>query len=221
MYLLLVEDDLALGNALLKLLKAHYRVEWVRALAAARSHFEAAEPDLVLLDLGLPDGDGLQWLRQLRHQGRQLPVLILSARDQLDDRVQGLDTGADDYLVKPFEPDELLARIRVLLRRRAGQASPVIRVGELHYTPDSDTFTLSGQALTLAPKEQQLLQVLVMAGGRVVSRERLTQQLYGSGNGADSNTLEVHIHALRKQLGRERIATVRGQGYRLVESITE
>ncbi|PSJ45797.1 DNA-binding response regulator [Zobellella endophytica] len=216
MYLLLVEDDLALGNALVKLLKAHYRVEWVRQLAAARAHFAAAEIELILLDLGLPDGDGLGWLQQLRSQGHELPVLILSARDQLDDRVQGLDTGADDYLVKPFEPDELLARIRVLLRRQAGQASPVIHLGALSFYPDSQQFMLHDRPLTLPPKEQQLLRVLAMARGQTVSRERLTQQLYGMGNGADSNTLEVHIHALRRQLGKDRILTIRGQGYRLV-----
>ena len=216
MYLLLVEDDLALGRALLKLLQGHYRVDWVRTLRDARTHFAAAEVDLVLLDLGLPDGDGLAWLQQLRSTEQPVPVLILSARDQLDDRIQGLDTGADDYLVKPFEPDELLARIRVLLRRRAGRAGAVIRVGDLCFYPDRRQFLLADQPLELPPKELQLLTVLIMAAGKVVSRERLTQQLYGLDNGADSNTLEVHIHALRRQLGKERIQTLRGQGYRLV-----
>lgn len=216
MLLLLVEDDLALGNALLKLLRPHYRVEWVRTLAAAKQHLAASDADLILLDLGLPDGDGLHWLQQLRRQHYARPVLILSARDQLDDRVQGLDTGADDYLVKPFEPDELLARIRVLLRRGAGSASPVIAMGALEYAPHTDAFTLSGKGLALSPMEHRLLQTLIMAKGQVVARERLLQQWYGTGNGGDSNTLDVHIHALRKQLGRERIITVRGQGYRLV-----
>lgn len=216
MYLLLVEDDLALGTALLKLLASQYRVDWVRDLASARRHQQAAQYDLLLLDLGLPDGDGVAWLKSLRGAGLDLPVLILSARDALDDRVQGLDTGADDYLVKPFEPDELLARIRVLLRRQAGKAKPVLEAGALHYAPDSQDFFLDGQRLVLPRKEQQLLAVLIQAGDKPVARERLLQQLYGLGNEAESNTLEVHIHALRKAVGKPRIETVRGFGYRLV-----
>jgi DNA-binding response OmpR family regulator len=215
-YLLLVEDDLGLGQSLLKLLQQRYRVHWVRSLAAARSHFEAGEHDLMLLDLGLPDGDGVDWLRSLRATGNRLPVLIISARDQLDDRVRGLDTGADDYLVKPFEPEELLARIRVLLRRRSGTARPRIEVGALGFAADSHQFYLDDEPITFSPKEHQILAVLIQAGGQVVSRERLTQQLYGIGDAADSNTLEVHIHGLRKALGKERIETVRGLGYRLV-----
>ncbi|MCC4265587.1 response regulator [Oceanimonas baumannii] len=215
MLLLLIEDDLALGKALLKLLQPHYRLEWVRTLSAAKQYLAVTDADLVLLDLGLPDGDGLHWLQQFRRHQHTQPVLILSARDQLDERVQGLDTGADDYLVKPFEADELLARIRVLLRRSAGSAHPVITAGALEYTPHTDTFILSGDPLTLPPMEHRLLQTLIMAKGRVVPRERLLQQWYGTGNGGDSNTLDVHIHSLRKRLGRERVVTVRGQGYRL------
>lgn len=216
MYLLLVEDDLALGNALLKLLKTRYRVDWVRNLSTARGYFEAAQYDLMLLDLGLPDGDGVSWLKQLRAQGCEVPVLILSARDGLDDRVQGLDTGADDYLVKPFEPDELMARIRVLLRRQAGKAQPQFEAGALRYVPESQDFFLDGERIALPRKEQQILAVLIQAGDKPVSRERLLQQLYGLGNEAESNTLEVHIHCLRKLLGKARIETVRGFGYRLV-----
>jgi DNA-binding response OmpR family regulator len=216
MHLLLVEDDLHLGNALLKLLRQDYRVEWVRSLAAASSHLAAAEYDVILLDLGLPDGDGVEWLRSLRAREYRTPVLIVSARDALDDRVGGLDTGADDYLVKPFEPDELLARIRALLRRKAGSASPRISVGALSYAPDERRFYLNDEPLEPTPREHQLLAVLIQAGGRPVSRERLSQQLYGLDPAVDSNALEVHIHALRRMLGRERIETVRGFGYRLV-----
>lgn len=217
MYLLLVEDDLPLGNALLKLLQQSYRVQWLRSLATARSHVELAEYDAVLLDLGLPDGDGVEWLRSMRDSGWQTPVLIISARDALDDRVRGLDTGADDYLVKPFDADELLARIRVLLRRTSGSAQPSMTCGDLTFSPQRRLFTLCGKPVELAPMEYQILAVLMQAGGKAVRRERLLQQLYGIGDGVDSNTLDVHIHTLRKFVGKERICTLRGFGYRLEE----
>ena len=218
MYLLLVEDDLNLGKALHKLLHEHFKVDWVRTLAAAQERFAVAGYDVLLLDLGLPDGDGVRWLEALRAAGCQTPVLIVSARDQLDDRVKGLDRGADDYLVKPFEPEELLARIRVLLRRKAGSAQPRLEAGPLSYAADLQQFFLDGVPLGLSPQEHGILAVLIQAGGRPVSRERLLQQLYGLGDGVDSNTLEVRIHGLRRRLGKERIETVRGLGYRLVTS---
>jgi DNA-binding response OmpR family regulator len=218
MYLLLVEDDLNLGNALSKLLSDHYRVHWVRTLESAKSHFNAAGYDAILLDLGLPDGDGVAWLQSLRAADCNTPILIITARDALDDRVRGLDTGADDYLVKPFEPEELLARIRVLLRRKSGRAQPRLSVGNLSFDPVSRLFYLDEQQISLTPKEHQLLAVLIQAGDAPVSRERLTQQLYGLSDGADSNTLEVHIHGVRNVLGKDRIETVRGFGYRLVAS---
>lgn len=216
MYLLLVEDDLNLGKALHKLLHVHFKVDWVRTLAAARERFGAAAYDVLLLDLGLPDGDGVQWLEALRAGGCQTPVLIVSARDRLDDRVKGLDLGADDYLVKPFEPEELLARIRVLLRRKAGSAQPRLEAGPLSYAADEQQFYLDGSPLGLSPQERGILSVLIQAAGKPVSRERLLQQLYGLGDGVDSNTLEVRIHGLRRRLGKDRIETVRGLGYRLV-----
>ena len=216
MFLLLVEDDLNLGNALSRLLSRSYRVHWVRNLEAAKSHFASAEYDVMLLDLGLPDGDGVAWLQALRAANCNTPVLIVTARDALDDRVRGLDTGADDYLVKPFEPEELLARIRVLLRRKSGRAQPRLTSGNLSYAADSQQFYLDDEPVSLPPKEQQILAVLMQAGDKPVSRERLMQQLYGLGDGVDSNTLEVHIYGLRKLLGKERIETVRGFGYRLV-----
>lgn len=216
MHLLLVEDDLPLGNVLLRLLKPHYRVDWVRSLAQAKAHLQATEYSLLLLDLGLPDGDGIDYLTQLRKEKSTLPVLIVSARDALDERVKGLDTGADDYLVKPFEPEELLARIRVLLRRAAGQASPMLTCGELSFDPSQETFYLNDQMLSLPRKEYELLSVLIHTAGKPVSRERLIQQLYSFGNEAESNTLDVYIHALRRLLGKERIETLRGKGFRLV-----
>jgi DNA-binding response OmpR family regulator len=215
MYLLLVEDDLSLGNVLTRLLKRHYRVHWVRNLESARTHFATAEYDAMLLDLGLPDGDGVDWLKSLRAADCNTPILIITARDALDDRVRGLDTGADDYLVKPFEPEELLARIRVLLRRKAGRAQPRLAFGDLSFDAEARQFYVDDNPISVPPKEYQILAVLMQAGGRPVSRERLTQQLYGLTEGADSNTLEVHIYGLRKLLGKERIETVRGFGYRL------
>jgi DNA-binding response OmpR family regulator len=216
MYLLLVEDDVHLGRAMVKLLKDHYRVNWVRTLEAATAHLASAEYDAVLLDLGLPDGDGVEWLRSLRAQGSVIPVLAVTARDALDDRVRGLDTGADDYIVKPFEPLELLARIRALLRRRAGAAGPRLVMGSLAFEPEFRRFWLDDKPLELPPKEHEILALLIQAGGRPVSRERLHQQLYGLEPAVDSNTLEVHVHALRKLVGRGRIETVRGFGYKLV-----
>jgi DNA-binding response OmpR family regulator len=188
----------------------------VRSLESAKSHFASAEYDVVLLDLGLPDGDGVEWLKSLRAAGSNTPVLIVTARDALDDRVRGLDTGADDYLVKPFELDELLARIRVLLRRKSGRAQPRLTAGNLSYAAEARQFYLDDELLSLPPKELQVLTVLMQAGDKPVSRERLMQQLYGLGDGVDSNTLEVHIYGLRKTLGKQRIETVRGFGYRLV-----
>jgi len=217
MFLLLVEDDLNLGNALSRLLNRHYRVHWVRNLESAKNHFASADYDAILLDLGLPDGDGVEWLKSLRAGDSNTPVLIVTARDGLDDRVKGLDTGADDYLVKPFEPDELLARIRVLLRRKSGRAQPRLTAGNLSYRVESRQFYLDDAPVSLPPKEHQILAVLMQAGDKPVSRERLMQQLYGLGDGVDSNTLEVHIYGLRKTLGRHRIETVRGFGYRLTD----
>ncbi|MCO4786025.1 MAG: response regulator [Marinomonas atlantica] len=217
MYLLLVEDDLGLGNVLLKILSRTYRVDWVRNLASAKSHFQAAQYDLILLDLGLPDGDGIDWLLQLRQENADQPILILSARDGLDDRVQGLDTGADDYLVKPFEPEELQARIRVLLRRHQGRQQEICEYGDLSYDQKLDQFYLNGDALNLPHKEAQLLLMLLQSVGNKVHRERLLQRIYGLANDSESNTLDVHIYALRKIIGKERIETVRGFGYRLVK----
>jgi DNA-binding response OmpR family regulator len=218
MHLLLVEDDLNLGKALTKRLADHTRVHWVRTLESARGHFAAGEYDLVMLDLGLPDGDGIGWLRELRAANVATPVLIVTARDAVDDRVRGLDSGADDYLVKPFEADELLARVRALMRRGTGSAGPEISVGELRYEPAEHRFSLGTTPLTMTPSEHSLLAALIRSGTRPVSRERLARELYGDSDRVDSNALEVHIHNLRKLIGRERIETVRGFGYRLATS---
>lgn len=212
MNLLLVEDDLNLGKALLKVLDTDYRLEWVRTLASARERYSAEEFQVVLLDLGLPDGDGNDWIRSLRAAGHQTPVLVLSARDEVSDRVGALDLGADDYLIKPFEVDELKARIRVLMRRAGGSAGPRMVMGNLSFAPEEGRFYLGDEVVELTPKEHRLLSVLMQAGERPVNRETLTRQL---GSEVASNALEVHIHSLRKLLGRERIETLRGFGYRL------
>jgi DNA-binding response OmpR family regulator len=161
----------------------------------------------------LPDGDGLQWLRQLRERGLKLPVLILTARDALTDRVAGLDEGADDYLVKPFEPEELLARMRLALRRSEGRASPLLHHGDLEIDPAAHTVTRAGQAVNLRVKEFALLLALLRSGGQVLSRQRLEETLYGFDEALDSNALEVHIHHLRRKLGDDFVKTVRGVGY--------
>ena len=212
MNLLLVEDDLNLGRALLKVLSADYRTEWVRTLAGARGRFPAEHFDVVLLDLGLPDGEGSDWIRSLRSEGCATPLLIISARDEVVDRVQALDLGADDYLVKPFEPEELTARIRVLIRRSSGTAGPRVALGNLSLSAEARRFYLDDEPLTLTPTEHDILRVLIQAGDKPVSRERLNRQL---GSEVGSNALEVHIHSLRKLLGRGRIETIRGVGYRL------
>ncbi len=215
MNLLLLEDDLNLGKALVKLLQPDHAVAWLRTLSAARNHLQSNPVDLILLDLGLPDGDGTDWIRALRAEGNDLPVLILSARDELRDRILGLDSGGDDYLVKPFEVEELKARVRALLRRRPDAGAPRITMGNLSYESDSRQFFLHDQALCLTPKEHDILLLLIQAGGRPVCRETLNRRL---GPDLTSNALEVHVHSLRKLLGRERIETVRGFGYRLTAS---
>ena len=221
MHLLLIEDDLPLGSALIRLLKSSYRVEWVRSLSDAKNYLLAQDYDLILLDLGLPDGDGITFLQSIRQNSNTTPVLILTARDSLDDKVLGLDMGADDYMVKPFEPDELLARLRAQLRRLAGQASQLIISGNLTLDPVQNRFCLDECPIRLPKKEHEILSVLIHAGAQPVSRSKLMQQLYSLGSEAESNTLDVYIHALRKILGKERIETIRGYGFRLKEPSDE
>jgi len=172
--------------------------------------------DLLMLDLGLPGMDGLEVLGALRQINRQLPVIIISARDQLDDRLRGLDGGADDYLIKPFAASELVARIRARLRRRTEQASPVLHFADLGIDPERFTVTNAGQTVPLSRREMGVLFQLVRSPGRVFTREQLEQGLYGWSEGIESNALEVHVHHLRKKLGNTVIRTVRGVGYSFV-----
>jgi two-component system, OmpR family, response regulator QseB len=216
MRILLVEDDPSLGNGLMVgLRQAGYAVDWVRDGAAADAALKSETFDLLVLDLGLPRLDGLAVLRQLRGRGQSLPVLVLTARDGTADKVSGLDSGADDYLVKPIDLDELAARIRALSRRAAGQAQPDIRVGDLHIDPAARQVFLAGRSVELSLREFSLLLTLAENAGRVLTRARLEASLYGWHDEPDSNALEVHIHHLRRKLGAERIRTLRGVGYML------
>jgi two-component system response regulator QseB len=214
MRLLLVEDDAMLGESVRRGLRQQgHAVDWVRDGEAA-DLAAASEPyDVVLLDLGLPRRGGLDVLRSLRRRGDRTPVLILTAQDAVADRVSGLDAGADDYLVKPFDLDELSARLRALHRRSGGRAAPVLENGGLVLDPAAHEVLLEGVPVALSPREFTLLQLLLEHPGRPVSRARLEESLYGWGEEVESNAIEVHIHALRRKLGAESIKTLRGVGY--------
>jgi two-component system response regulator QseB len=214
MRILLVEDDLQLGDGLMVgLRQAGFAVDWVRDGHAADLALSTETFDLVVLDLGLPRLSGMEVLKRARDRGRTAPVLILTARDATGDKVSGLDAGADDYLVKPIDLDELAARIRALTRRSAGRAAPLLTHGNLALDPAAHSVTLAGQPVDLASREFSLLQLLLESAGRVLTRSQLEQSLYGWGDEPDSNALEVHIHHLRRKLGSELIRTLRGVGY--------
>ena len=221
MRILIVEDDPGISSGLLNSLKlAGYAADICDNLAQAWSALLVEPFDAVLLDLGLPDGDGVSLLVRLRGaSGRQglphpdTPVLIMTARDGVDDRIAGLDRGADDYLVKPFNANELLARIRAMLRRSAGRSSPVLRYNELVIDPAARTVLLHGENVPLGVKEFALLLTLVEARPQVLSKSRLEAALYGFGETLDSNAIEVHVHHLRRKLGDNLIKTMRGVGY--------
>jgi DNA-binding response OmpR family regulator len=218
MRVLLVEDDRMLGDGVQAGLGASgFTVDWVRdgesALAALASEAFAA----VLLDLGLPRRDGLSVLAELRRVGNGVPVMILTARDQIADKVRGLDLGADDYLVKPFDLDELAARLRALVRRASGRADVRLRHGDLVLDPAARTVIQRGEAVSLTSREFDLLNVLLDAAGRVLTRRALEEQLYAWGEALESNALEVHVHHLRRKLGPDLIRTVRGVGYMVDE----
>lgn len=214
MRVLIVEDDTGIATGLAATLRGSgYAVDVTATLALASAALRVEPFDLVLLDLSLPDGDGLDWLRQVRSSGSVMPVLIMTARDALPDRVAGLDEGADDYVVKPFEPEELLARMRVALRRSEGRASPELRHGDLVVDPAAHTVVRNGEPVALRAKEFALLLALLRGSGQVLSRQRLEQALYGFDEVLDSNALEVHMHHLRRKLGDGLVKTVRGVGY--------
>ena len=214
MRLLLIEDDTLLGDGIQAgLTQANYAVDWVTDGEAGEHGLRVENYDALILDLTLPKKDGLNILKSLRARGDMIPVLILTARDTIDDKVIGLDSGADDYLVKPFDLDELNARLRALLRRQSGRATPHIEYGNLHFDPVAHTLTQEGKSVTLSQREFAILQVLLENVGKILSRTRLEDSLYGWDDLIESNAVEVHIHHLRKKLGKELIHTVRGIGY--------
>ncbi len=216
MRILLVEDDRQLADALISLLRGKgFVVDHADSLAQARAALPAAHWAAILLDLHLPDGDGLSLLDTLRHRHQDCSVIVLTARDQITDRIRGLDAGADDYLVKPFDPEELLARLRAVERRRSSTAGTVLALGELQIDLARDRVVLQGQPVELTAKEWALLRVLATRPDRIHTREALMDALYGFDDDAASNTLEVFISTLRRKIGRERIQTLRGLGYRL------
>jgi two-component system, OmpR family, response regulator QseB len=216
MRLLLVEDDPMIGEAIRAGLKREaFAVDWVTS-ATAGSHALDSEPyELLLLDLGLPGADGLTLLKSLRSSGRGTPVLIITARDAIADRVAGLDAGADDYLVKPFDLDELAARIRALLRRKAGRSGPQLEHLGVRLDPATHRVTQAGEDVALSAREFALLELLLERPGTILSRAQIEERLYGWGEEVESNAVEVHIHALRRKLGAQFILTVRGVGYRV------
>ncbi|CNI89896.1 two-component system response regulator PmrA [Yersinia mollaretii] len=216
MKLLIVEDDELLQRGIsMALTNEGYACDCTGTAAEAQSLLQSSQYSMVILDLGLPDQDGAVLLRQWRRQHVTLPVLILTARDALEDRVDGLDAGADDYLIKPFALAELLARVRALIRRYQGQSDNLVQQDDLSLNLSTQQVCLQDQPLEITPKEFAILSRLIMRAGQTVNRELLQQDLYTWNDDLGSNTLEVHIHNLRRKLGKDRIRTVRGIGYRL------
>ncbi|MDQ7990447.1 MAG: response regulator [Candidatus Dactylopiibacterium sp.] len=214
MRLLLVEDDLMIGEAVLELLRAEgYAVDWVRDARMAQLALEAESYDLVLLDLGLPDRDGLEVLQGLRARKQRVPVLIATARDAVADRIRGLDAGADDYVVKPYDLDELTARIRALLRRSAGRAEPVYEYQNVSINPATREVLVDGQPVLLSAREWAVLEPLLARPGLILSRAQLEEKLFSWKDEVSSNAVEVYVHGLRKKLGAALIQNVRGVGY--------
>jgi DNA-binding response OmpR family regulator len=214
MRILVVEDDPLLGDGIkVGLAQAGFAVDWVQDGVAADLAVKAEAPAAVVLDLGLPRLAGLELLRRMRTRKDKTPVLILTARDAIEDRVRGLDSGADDYVVKPFDLHELAARLRALIRRAAGEAAPVIRVGAVELDPAARRVAFKGRPVELPAREYALLQALMLSAGRVLTREQLAERLYAWGEEIESNAIAVHIHHLRRKLAPHVIRTVRGVGY--------
>ena len=214
MRVLLVEDDTMIGESLREALRRQgMACDWVRDGRAADAVLASERFDAVLLDLGLPQRDGIAVLRDLRARGDTTPVIVLTARDALPDKVRGLDAGADDYLVKPFELDELSARMRAVLRRHAGRGEPVLEHGALRLDPATRQVTLGGTPVALSAREFAVLEALLQRPGAILSRAQLEDRLYGWGEEIESNAVSVYIHQLRRKLGADAIKNVRGVGY--------
>lgn len=216
MRILLVEDDDMLGEAVRDGLRQEsYVVDWVRDGGAAQAALSTAGFNAVVLDLGLPGTDGLTVLRWLRQSGQSTPVVIVTARDRVTDRITGLDAGADDYLVKPFDIDELTARLRAITRRVVGCAESIVTVGEVMLDLHQRVVTLQGEPAALTAREYAVVELLMRKAGRLVTRGEIEEELYGFEDDIASNAIEVHIHNLRRKLGPNFIANVKGRGYRV------
>ncbi|MDR2220435.1 MAG: response regulator transcription factor [Methylobacillus sp.] len=214
MRILVVEDDVLLGDAIQAGLKqAGFAADWVRDGMLADQVLATEAFDAVVLDIGLPRLSGLEALRRLRDRKGTTPVLLLTARDTVDDRIQGLDAGADDYLIKPFDMGELAARLRALIRRSGGTAAPVLQVGDITLDPSAHTVMHGDDAVNLSATEFALLHALMLGAGKVLSRAQLGEKLYAWGEEIESNAIEVHVHHLRRKLYPELIETIRGVGY--------
>ncbi len=218
MRILLIEDDTMIGKAVHRgLAQAGFTVDWVTDGRSAELALANGVYDLAILDLGLPKKDGMAILTSLRGLGNSMPVLIASARDTVQDRIAGLEAGADDYVLKPFDLDELVARVRALLRRHAGSGSPILKCGALTLDPVRKVVLRDGEVVELSAKEFSVLETLMQRPGAVLSRQQLEESVYGWGEEVGSNAIEVHLHHLRKKLGSGSIRNVRGVGYRVSE----
>jgi two-component system OmpR family response regulator len=212
---LLVEDDAILGKAVRDHIAASHSVDWVIRLDAAREHLDSAAYDLILLDLMLPDGLGVGFLRKLRAAGSVTPVIILTALDQISDRIEGLDAGADDYMIKPFDLSELSSRLNAVARRYSGNPNPLIEIGDLRVDLAAKTVKRGGRSVELTGREWALFETFLQRPGVALTKAQLEDRLYAFGAEVESNTIEVHVSRLRKKLGHTVIDTVRGIGYRL------
>ncbi|SJL84569.1 response regulator [Vibrio palustris] len=214
MRLLLVEDDSLLGQSMVEALnRSGYTTDWVEKGQDVEIALKTEQFVSIVLDLTLPDMDGLEVLKRVRRAGHTLPILILTARDDIEDRVKGLDGGADDYLVKPFALEELLARLRVIIRRQSGYCDTNLTIGDLVLSLSEQSATYQEERLKLTNNEFKLLATLMTSAGRVLSKEQLSQSLHGWDDGANEKTIEVHIHNLRKKVPQQLIKNIRGVGY--------
>ena len=218
MRVLLVEDDRILGEAVRDHIAADgHAIDWSATLADARDHLDATAYDLVLLDLALPDGRGLDFLKRARRAGLEVPVIILTARDQLSDRIEGLNSGADDYMIKPFALAELSARLGAVARRYAGKANPLVRCGGIEIDLARRTLKVDAEEVLLSAREWTVLEQFVHRRGTIVTKRQIEDALYAFGAEIESNTVEVYISRLRKKIGYDAIRTLRGLGYRMPE----